>query len=761
VHSFRKCLAALSILASAASASSAERPPRLEYDVLPVLKTHCVKCHGPAKREARLSLNSPLGLAHGGESGRVVEPGRPDDSLLWQRIAAGEMPPDQPLPVRERELLRAWIAGGAPGLPDPQRIDPQQIEHWAFRPLVAPDVPMVEDASRIRTDIDRFLQSALERQGLSLSPDADRTTLIRRLSYDLTGLPPTPEQITAFLADPGDDAYERLIEAFLESPRYGEHWGKHWLDIAGYADSNGYFDVDTERPLAYRYRDYVIRSLNRDKPFDQFLREQIAGDELANFSPGGAASPVVIELLEATHFLRNGQDGTDDSDGNPDVVLNDRRAAREGVVEIWGAALFGLTLRCAKCHDHKFEPVTQRDYYQLCAVIAPAFDFDHWVTPRKRFVNAPLPDELAKFNADVKAGDAREFQRPGRIAWVSDVVKQPAPVYVPVRGDYAVRGPDVEPAGLAFLTDPDNRYTIRPQRAESSFTGRRLAFAEWLTRPHSRPAALVARTHVNRVWQRYFGVGLVATPENLGYSGATPSHPELIEWLTAEFVRSGWNLKSLHRQIVRSTAYRQSSELQPFAHRIDPDNQLLWRMPLRRLTAEQIRDGLLAASGQLDLQLGGPPTRPTRTGVGEVLVALNAPGGRRRSIYIDQRRSDVPTLLRVFDAPSIVSTCVERVPSSSPLQSLTVLNSELVRECARKMARRLSLESGLESDERVVYAYLLALGREPDADEMRLSLQFLRSQARHYLGGTESPQRQAWTDLCQSLLASNNSLYLD
>lgn len=748
------------VLATASMGSAADRAPRLEQDVLPIFQAHCVKCHGPAKREGRLSLNSPLSIARGGESRDLVQPGQLEQSLLWQRVAAGEMPPNQPLLASERETLRRWIAGGAPGLPDPARFNPQEIEHWAFRPLAVPEVPAVEDASRIRSDVDRFIQSALERHGLSLGPDADRTALIRRLSFDLTGLPPTPEQITAFLADSSDDAYERIVEEYLDSPRYGEHWGKHWLDIAGYAESNGYFDADTERPLAYRYRDYVIRSLNHDKPFDRFLREQLAGDELANFTPGGPATPATIELLEATHFLRNGPDGTGDSDGNAEILLNDRRAVLEAAVEIWGSALFGLTLRCAKCHDHKFEPVTQQDYYQLCAVLAPAFDLDHWVTPKKRFVHAPLADELAKFHAALQAGDAREFQRPGKIEWVSDVSKQPHRVYIPMRGDYAVHGPDVEPAGLSFLTDSDNRYTIRPPPGATS-TGRRLAFAEWLTRPHSRPAALVARTHVNRVWQRYFGAGLVSTPENLGYSGATPSHPALIEWLTAEFVSSGWSLKSLHRLIVKSTVYRQSSELQPAAYQIDADNRLLWRMPLRRLTAEEIRDALLAAGGQLDLQMGGPSTLVARTGVGEVLVVANSSGGRRRSVYLAQRRSDVPSILRVFDAPALVTNCVERFPSSGPLQSLTVLNADFVRDCAAKMGRRLSLETGLESDERVVYAFLLALGREPDAAEMRLSLQFLRTQTKHYLGGAGTPQRQAWTDFCHSLLASNSFLYLD
>ena len=649
---------------------------------------------------------------------------------------------------------------GAPGLPDAKSISASESEHWAFRRLGKPTAPPVENVNRARTGVDRFLQRSLEQHGLSLGPDADRSTLIRRLSFDLTGLPPTPDEIAAFLCDPADNAYERLVEQYLASPRYGEHWGLHWLDIAGYADSNGYFDVDTDRPLAYRYRDYVVRSVNRDKPFDQFLREQLAGDELAGFTPGETATPETVELLEATHFLRNGQDGTGDSDGNSEVLLNDRRAAREAVIENWGSALFGLTLKCAKCHDHKFEPITQQDYFQLCAVVAPVFDFDNWVKPNDRIIRAPLAEELAKFHAALNAGTTGEFGRPGKIAWTTDVSLNPTKVYIPMRGDYAVRGPDVEPAGLAFLTDPDNAYHVPTPESGSTTTGRRLAFAEWLTRSGSRPAALVARNHVNRVWQRYFGTGLAATTDNLGVSGAIPSHSELLEWLTAEFVCSDWSQKTLHRLIVNSTVYRQSSELQPAAIEADQDGRLLWRMPTRRLTAEQFRDALLVASGVFDHRMGGEPTHVQRSGVGEVLVHFNVPGGRRRSIYLERRRSDVPTLLKVFDAPSIVSNCVERQASSTPLQSLEVLNAEYTRDCAARMALRLLTESGLENDERIAHAFVVALGRAPDAEEMRLSLTFVRAQTKHY-AGSETPQRRAWTDLCQSLLASSEFLYLD
>ncbi len=347
-------LQALLLLAVAAVARAGEPPaaPTFDRDIQPVLKARCIKCHGPIRPKGKLNLSGPRALARGGESGPAVEPGSPEDSGLWDRVSADEMPPkpEEPLSGDEKALIRRWIAHGAGGLPragDFPSTAPG-ADHWAFAPLGDPRPPAPRDGSPVRTAVDRFIQAALEERGLAVGPEADRTTLIRRLSFDLTGLPPTPEEIAAYRDDRRPDAHERQVERLLASPHHGERWGKYWLDAAGYTESNGYFSADSDRPLAYRYRDYVIRALNADKPLDQLVREQLAGDELSGYKPGAEVTPAIIDQLVATHFLRNGQDGTGESDGNPDEVRADRYAVLEGTIEILGSSLFGLTFQCAR-----------------------------------------------------------------------------------------------------------------------------------------------------------------------------------------------------------------------------------------------------------------------------------------------------------------------------------------------------------------------------------------------------------------------------
>lgn len=640
-------------------------------------------------------------------------------------------------------------------------INLSEPEHWSFRRLNAGDVPRVEQEANCRTDCDRFLLAGLQSKGLTFNPEADRATLIRRVSFDLTGLPPTLEELAIFLSDSEPDAYERMVERYLASLHYGERWGKHWLDIAGYADSNGYFDSDTERPLAYRYRDYVIRSINNDKPFDRFIREQLAGDQLAKFSPAGEPTAESIELLEATHFLRNAQDGTADSNGNEVEVLRDRHAVLDATVEIFGSALFGLTLQCARCHDHKFEPVTQRDYYALQAVLAPAFDTKNWVVPTERYVMMPNSESSATSSKGSGRATDSLPSMPDKIAIVKDVSATPPDVFILEQGDFLSPGEKVRPAGLEVLSSPDNSFSTHARATAGPSTGYRLAFAKWLTQPDSRPAALLARVHVNRIWQHIFGRGLAPTPGNLGVSGQPPTHPELLEWLAGQFIDSGWSSKAVHRLILNSAAYRQSSASNPVAAERDPENKLLWRMPLRRLDAESIYDALMAVSGDLDLSMGGPATAAVPVDLGEFLVPEKLAGGKRRAVYLQQRRTQVPTFLAVFDAPSIVTNCVERLPSTVPMQSLALLNSEFILTRAAGFAKRVALAAGDDSDARIELAFRLALSREPDADELRASYQFLRSQARHYASSNLAPQRQAWVDFCHSLIASNAFLYIE
>jgi hypothetical protein len=723
-----------------------------------------------------------------------------DESALWDLVSTDEMPPkpEEPLSPVEKALLRRWIEQGAKNLPnaaDVRRAAPE-TDHWAFAPPARPLPPLPNDHRRVRNAIDRFIQKPLEDRGLTPGPDADRTTLIRRVSFDLTGLPPQPKEVAAFVADPDPFAYERLVERLLASPRYGERWGKYWLDASGYADSNGYFSADSDRSLAYRYRDYIIRGFNADRPLDQIVREQLAGDELAGDRRGPDTPPATIDLLIATHFLRNGQDGTGESDGNRDEVRADKYAVLEGAIQIIGSSLLGLTLQCAKCHDHKFEPVTQQEYYQLQAILYPAFNVEHWVQPNARILIAGPRDELARWEVHEKVIDAqiealkrtfaagpdaakkekekalepviealnaRRQPNPYRIAWVGDVSSQPAEIPLLIRGNLATPGPKVKPGVPAFLTDPDNRYEPKPPFAGSSSTGRRLALARWLTKPSSRPARLLARVLANRIWQHHFGQGLAATSDNLGYTGAPPSHPELLEFLADELVRSGWSTKTMHRLILTSTVYRQSSFPHPEAARVDPDNRLLARFPLRRLDAEAIRDAMLTVTGELDDRPGGPYIPTHRHESGEVVVDESAAGTGRRSVYLQQHRTQIASFLDVFDAPSIVTTCTRRLPSTIPLQSLSLLNSDFVVTRAQKLAKRLERECGAgDDDARMTGAFLLTIGRAPSKDELDAARRFLESQPSHYPGQSESDARErTWVDFCQMLLASNAFLYVE
>jgi hypothetical protein len=905
--------------------------------------------------------------------------------------------------------------------------------HWAFQRLNPPAVPRIKDSATARNPIDAFIWSRLQQAGLKRGGEADRGTLIRRVAFVVTGLPPSPEAIASFVSDTKPGAYERMIERYLGSPHYGERWGKHWLDAAGYADSNGYFSADTDRPLAYRYRDYVIRSIHRDKPFDQFVREQLAGDELSGWKPGQPATPEIIELLEATHYLRNGQDGSGESDGNPDEVRTDRYYALESAMQIIGSSLLGVTLQCAKCHDHKFEPVTMKDYYALQAVLYPAFNIEKWVKPNDRAVHAYLPGELEAWEAEKKQIDSEQaaltrgfrtwfatnrpagrilfsdgfnssealgrhwsntapgddgpagspalslnsdkapaakavdgalqiiegggsgdrwlctaqsfdwrpaetgrwiqvtfdlvasrlndqrrsaeriacviaahdfddnspmnggnilidgnpggatsvhvdypgadsksrgsigeagykpghnygvrvtrtgtndftlehlvegavdggslklkaedlppggfgfeyccgrsfivdnvvversddaspgwvaanaaFQKalaeqkqafdkstkaiaskrkpkPGRIAWMSDISPDVPDVHLLKRGNHKTPGENVEPAFPAFLCANPGSTAKFPAARTSTTTGRRLAWANWLTEPGSPQSALLARVTVNRLWQQYFGSGLVATPENLGLSGARPAHPELLDWLAAKFIESGWSLKSLHRLILASATFRQTSAPRGRAVARDPENHLLGRYPLRRLDAEAIRDAMLAACGQLGSKTNGPYVPTPRNGNGEVLVDESRPEAFARSVFLQQRRTQIPTFLGVFDAPSIVFNCARRAETTMPLQSLSLLNSEFAVRRGEDLARLLERECGGDASAKIRRGFLLTCGREPDSGERKAAVRFLTEQRLAYAGKPDVEQR-IWADFCQSLFGLNSFLYIE
>ena len=733
-------------------------------------------------------------------------------------------------------------------------------DHWSFRPVTRPAVPerSVLHPSWSRTPVDRFLLTRLERAGLEPSPEADPRTLLRRLSMDLRGLPPSPEEVREFLEDSRPDAWPRWIERLLATAAYGERWGRHWLDVAGYADSNGYFNADSDRPLAWKYRDYVVRSIRSDKPFDRFILEQIAGDELVGFVRQGDAPPAVEDVLVATHFLRNPPDGTGESDGNPLEVKVDQYTVLEGAVQLVGNAFLGVTLQCARCHDHKFEPVRQSDYYALQAVLRPALDPAAWIKPQARKVELATrverekrAQELAAHAREVKTLEAAiaAVQTPYRRRWIeesiasrgSEVVKPvlqvfdtpeaqrtdamkallkthaalvtveesvlaraypelkaaleplkstlehrkasaPAPLetlsildepasalpvhHLLVRGNHANEGAEVGPGVPELLTGDALRFELASASSPlaSGTSGRRLALARWLTDPHH---PLVARVWVNRVWKLHFGEGLVATADNLGRSGGSPSHPELLDWLASEFIRSGWSLKHLHRLILNSAAWRQSSRLDDRtgtaetavqrARQVDGSNRLLWHYPVRRLDAEALRDSMLAATGELDTRVGGPYTPIQADAAGQIEVQESTPGARRRSLYLQQRRTQPLNLLEVFDGPQPNPVCIQRNPSTVVLQSLSLLNSDFARRRAGAMATRLLAAEPSGSGARLTLAFELVAGRPPSAAERGASTNFLE-QAVNRRGRSAM---QAWTDFCQMLLAGNAAVYVD
>jgi hypothetical protein len=740
-------------------------------------------------------------------------------------------------------VLAAALLCVAPVTADPEQAD----RHPLFQPLHRPTPPEVHGVAR--TNVDRFILAGLEAKHRSLSPEADRATLIRRVCFDLTGLPPTIAEIDAFERDNAPDAYERMIERYLASPRYGERWGKFWLDAAGYADSNGYFDADSDRPLAWKFRDYVIRSFNTDKPYDQFVREQLAGDELAGYRPDGDVTPDMVERLAATHFLRNAPDGTGESDGNPDEVRTDRITVLEGNIQNIMNCLLGLTVQCARCHDHKFEPISQKEYYSLQAVLFPVYNPDRWSKPNERVVqvgtrsdlaarqrlneqidrqikevqdsltafakplreqlrderlksfdgetrsairealNTPMEKrtkaqrDLLKTHAkkieitdDMLAARSPEYKqrreqvkqtiaqrqkdRPKpaeKIAAYMETDPKPPPHHLLKRGQHGKPGAEVQPGVLEALSTPNNRFQIEPPSTARISTGRRTAFAKWATSPEN---PLFARVMVNRIWQHHFGAGIVSTADNLGASGAKPSHPELLDYLAAEFVRSGWSVKAVHRLILASAVYRQRSEPPKELDPVDPNNRLLARFPLRRLDAEAVRDAMLHIAGELDTRAGGPYVPSTRTAEGTVEVAENTDGAHKRSIYLQQRRTQVVTFLQLFDAPSMVTTCGKRSPSTVPLQSLALLNSEFARARSKAFAGRLKGEAGDDRAKRLDLAFRSACGRPPLHEERSLSENFLARQSAVYAKEKDADLR-AWADLCQMLFASNAFLYVE
>ena len=849
-----------------------------QHDVIPILLRHCTTCHGLRRQGNDLDLRSRASMIQGGESGPALIPGKPDQSLMVEMIRSGKMPPKKRLfevgvtPVSDSDLekLRQWIQQGAPeedikpdvagAEPDPL-VSNQDRQFWAFQPPRQVKPPPVKHGEQVNNPIDAFVLRALEARGLSLSAEADRLTLIRRASFDLTGLPPEPADVRRFLEDREPRAYERLVERLLESPRHGERWGRFWLDVAGYSDHEG-GKVNANGPArkhAWRYRDYVIRSLNADKPYDRFLMEQIAGDELVDYETAPVITREMIDNLIATGFLRMGPDST----GFELSFVEDRFDVIADEIEILGTGILGMTFQCARCHSHKFDPIPQRDYFRLADLLKGALDEFDWLagTPISEVVKfeqrvlpyvppltnpmrlleqekerkarnqaleekveklqqvleekgkdlkesvleerldqlAPAlardlrqllktPEEdrdsrrksLAKEYAqlltvtsnELKERDAvyrRQAEKVGReIAWLQYEQESepriralwdrgaPSPTYLLQRGDYLSPGRLVGPGVPSVLTDGTTPFRVEPPWPGSKKTGRRLALAKWLV---DRNHPLTARVMVNRIWRYHFGRGIVETLGNFGRSGARPSHPELLDWLAVEFVNRGWSMKALHRLMMTSRTYRQSSRVGPEQQRLDPENRLLSRWPLQRMDGESLRDSLLRVSGRLDETPYGPPD-PVSVRSDGLSTAYEGKRGWRRSIYLRQLRMNTPTTLDLFDYPPMNPNCTERAQSTVAPQALHLLNDATIRRLAAALAQRVEKEAGDSLQAQVERIYWIALSRPPTAEERRLSLQSFRS-AWKGLGNRSQDRQRVLAKLAHTLYNSAAFVYID
>jgi mono/diheme cytochrome c family protein len=721
-----------------------------EQKIRPVLEGTCVKCHGATKTSGGLRLDTRRAILAGGDTGPAVEPGDPENSLLVQAIrheGGLAMPPKKPkLSESTVADFVTWVRLGAPDPRTGPAASPSEAagptfadearRHWSFQPVRKPVPPNVKDGAWATNPVDAFILAQLEQRGWHPAPPASRSEWIRRVSFDLTGLPPTPEDVDAFVADASPEAYERVADRLLRSPQYGERWAQHWLDVVRFAETEG-FEYDRHIPDAWRYRDYVIDALNRDKPFDRFVVEQIAGDEVAPQDP---------ECLAATTFHRLGP--VRRNAGNPDIALSRNEVLTERT-DIIGSAFLGLTVGCARCHNHKLEPIAQKDYYRLQAymaateehniALASAEEQASWeaksetfrkeVARLKKEAKGASGDELTRLTARI---DELEDQMPPPLATIPSTwndFSQRTEIHVLKRGVWENKGEAVGPRPLGVLL-PDDEPEL-----PAGVNDPRTRLAHWLVAP-SHP--LTARVFVNRIWQQHFGAGLVRTVNDFGVKGDRPSHPELLDWLAATFVENGWHVKPIHRLLVLSNTYRQSSRapLATAPAQSDPENRFLWRFNRRRLSAEEIRDAMLAVAGRLNLEAGGPSVMiPVDPGLVRLLykptqwqVAASRGEHDRRSIYLIAKRNLRLPFFETFDAPALLTSCARRESSTHAPQALEMLNGALSNDLAAAFAGRLEHESGGDRARLVAQAFRRALGRPPTEAEQALGLEFLRDQ---------------------------------
>jgi hypothetical protein len=935
-----------------------------EKDVRPILKAHCFHCHGEAGvSEGSLDLRLRRFAVAGGDSGTAIEVGDAAASLLLQRVASGEMPPeDKSLSAAEIETLRDWIDQGAKtARPEPETMEggdyltEEERNFWSFQPIRRPATPTA-DSVKVNNPIDAFVLRRLHQAGLEFSARADRYTLLRRATFDLWGLPPSPEMVAEFVNDDDPGAYARLIDRLLASSRYGERWGRHWLDVAGYADSEGYSDKDTERQFAYFYRDYVIDSFNNDKPLDQFIREQLAGDEMSSDGEDSSnLSPQRIARLTATGFLRMAPDGTGVGGVDRAVAANQTVA---DTIKIVSTSLLGLTVGCAQCHDHRYDPISQADYYRMRAIFEPALDWKKWLAPNQRRVSLYTSEDRqirAAIEEQAKQAEAARSQRqqehidrtlyeellvapddqrealqaafqtekakrskaqtalleeypsvgnisPGSLYLYAEqrarragdiekaaqqreakyiqqaqqrqlanvpadqrdqlkaliavppetrtetqaalaaeypdvfvtaesleqidptgfaevqryrqaaktcreqdaktelrqmqeavqairnsappehfirVLQEPAnhtpPTHLFIRGDHNQPGEPLPPSELTVLRS-FTPLEIAPNDPQLPSTGRRLAYARHLT---SGQHPLLARVLMNRVWLHHFGRGIVASPGDFGALGAPPTHPELLDWLADDLMRSGWSLKRMHRLIMLSRTYQQVTDRSERLDQLDPDNRLYARMSVRRLESEAIRDAVLCASGVLLDRVHGPPVPVKEDAVGQIVLGKEMLDGERkpsgedkqfagavrRSIYVQVRRSRPLAVLETFDLATTVPNCTLRNYSNVAPQSLLLMNNAFVIDHADQLAGEL-IQSYDALPQQLSIAWQRCFGRTIDNSVLAEMLGFVEQQTAEFRSRdpkrtAQQATRMALASAIQAMFSSNEFIYVD
>lgn len=806
--------------------------PKAEFfarQIFPLLKENCFKCHGGAEKlKSNFRITSRAGLVRGGDEGPALNLAEPDKSRLLAMLShkdrQHQMPPDNKLPQAQIDKLTQWVRMGAPydarleivGKPNEHlpttTVNERTKNYWAFKPLVRPVVPRVVGTAQPNNPIDAFINHPLAGKNLVPNQPATRQQLIRRAYFDLLGLPPTLEEVAAFEADNSPGAFEKVIDRLLARPQYGEKWGRHWLDLVRYAESNGY-ERDGDKPFVWRYRDYVVRAFNEDKPYDRFILEQLAGDELGGDSP----DPII-----ATGFYRLGV-----WDDEPADRLLARYDELDDYVATTSQVFLGLTMNCARCHDHKIDPIPQADYYRFLSFFA---DIDRYSASRGTGSKANLTDitplvqratyqkelddreaalrqigidlrriedEVIKkmpiedrdaaaandreavvkrrFNefatAEQRAGADKLKQRrdelvkipepPRELALsVNNCIVKPPPVHILRRGNPHSPAAEVRPGFPVIIGTPDPEIAAPAPGAKTS--GRRIVLARWIA---SKENPLTSRNIANRLWQFHFGRGIVRSANNFGHIGDRPSHPELLDWLAAEFTEGGWSLKRMHKLIMLSQTYQISSAVSAAGIKADPNNELFWRYDMRRLSAEELRDSILNLSGQLNLKQGGPSIHTEMPK--EVLATSSQPNNawgkspteeqRRRSIYIRVRRSLPEPLLKVFDFADTDSSCDVRFVTTVPTQSLTLLNSKFLNDQAAAFAEKLVADAPGDLRRQVSTAIARACNRPAHADEIRDGLGMI-GDLRDRL---KLEERAALSRFCLLVLNLNEFIYLD